>query len=163
VHPPTTALVWAALALSACGTDFGNGLVEPEAAGLRLTAAISSPIVPLGTTALITYRLQNLTSAPVRLTFSSSCQVLPFIQEAGGEIVDPRSGSWGCFAVITSLALAPYGEHVVTREVRGGAPQPAIHTSVPLDPGDYRAYAVLASTLDGHLSLRSPDVAFQVR
>jgi hypothetical protein len=162
VHPDTAALVWAALALSACSTDLGTG-VQPEAGGLRLTTTISSPIVPLGTTAVITHRLQNLTALPVHLTFRSGCQVLPFIQEAGGVIVDPLGGSWGCAAAITSLVLSPYGEHVMTREVRGGTPQLAIYTSVPLDRGDYRAYAELASNNDRHVSLRSRDVAFQVR
>lgn len=143
----------------ACTTN----LTEPEADGLRLTAEISTPTVNVGQTALLTFRLQNLTAESVTLSFGGGCQIVPFIETAAGVVVNPPNGSYACLAVITKLELAPHGERAITQEVRGGVPQIAIYTSVPLPPGDYRAYAILHPNSRLSFELRSDAVSFSVR
>lgn len=156
--------VWVPLAFCATGILACHPLpTESEADGLRLTAAISTPTVGIGQTALLTFRLQNLTADSVALTFGSSCQIVPFIETTAGVVVDPPNGSYGCLTVITKLELPPHGERSITQEVRGGVPQIAVYTSVPLPLGDYRAYAILDPNNTRRLELRSEPISFSVR
>ena len=132
-----------------------------ETSGLSLQATISSPTIPIGQFGRLTYRLQNLTSRSVSLTFSSGCQVLPFIEDVGDGVVYPPGGAYGCFAVITTITLPPFGEKVITQVVRGDTPSNATPGAV-LPPGSYRGYAVLQSN-SRQLELRSAAVAFEIR
>ena len=132
-----------------------------ETSGLSLEATISSPIVPIGQTSTLTFRLHNLTSRSVSLTFSSSCQVLPFIEDVRDGVVYPPGGAYGCFAVITTITLPPFGEKVITQAVRGYTLSIAAPGAV-LPPGSYRGYAVLQSN-SRQLELRSAVVAFEIR
>lgn len=145
-----------------CTSEATAPKIPSEADGLRLDGSISAPILPLGQTAVLTFRLKNLTEETIRLDFGSGCQVTPFIEHVDGRIVDPRDGSYACLAVLTSLTLAPHGEHVVTRDVFGGQFQIAIYTAVPLPKGRYRAYAMLEDNSRG-IELRSTYVEFEVR
>lgn len=152
------------LALCASGIFACRTLpTEAEADGLRLTAAISSQTVRIGQTAVLTFRLENLTADSVALTFGSGCQIVPFIETSAGVVVNPPNGSYGCHTAITKLEIPPHGERAITQEVHGGAPQIAILTSVPLNPGDYRAYAILDPNNDRGLKLRSGPIRFTVR
>jgi hypothetical protein len=153
---PVAAL--AALLAHGCGTTPADP--GPEADGLRITGQISQPVIAIGTTATITFRLQNLTDAPIVLTFTETCQIHLVIRDAGGP---PPGRNAGCSAPGTPLALPPFGEQVMPLQVRGGAPQIMIYPGIPLDRGHYRAYAVLDPANDRHLTLRSPDIVFEVR
>jgi hypothetical protein len=76
------------------------------------------------------------------LTFSNTCQVLPYITtRRSDEVVYPSGGAWGCYDALTSLTLAPGAERVTSVLVRGGAQ--ATYPAVPLLPGQYFAYARL--------------------
>ena len=40
------------------------------------------------------------------LSFSSSCQIMPYIVDRrASQVVHPRGGGWGCLTVITALTL----------------------------------------------------------
>lgn len=122
-----------------CGTERLTG----QPGGLELVASISSPAVRVGATATLAFRIRNTSTERAALTFPSSCQVLPYIETASGARTYPAGGDWGCYAAITQLDLAAGEARTISVEVHGGAPQPAVTTGVPLQPGRYRAYARL--------------------
>jgi hypothetical protein len=51
--------------------------------------------------------LANEGSSAATLHFKDSCQVVPTIQNALGEIVLPTGGEQGCLTVLTQLTLLP--------------------------------------------------------
>jgi hypothetical protein len=155
-YAPLTALV--AITLQACSNPPSGCCAEAD--GLRLAGEISQRVVALGTTAFITYRVQNLTSDSIILRFTNPCHFYSFITPRG-EPATERSA--GCFRPDAPLTLPPFGEQLLSEQVWGGAPALMIVPGIPLAPGRYRAYAVLDSTNDRHLTLRSPDVLFEVR
>jgi hypothetical protein len=147
-------MILAAAVLTACGND-GLG---PQRGALRLEATIGRSSIRFGDTTSLVFRLRNLSSDTVALTFSNSCQILPYITTRRDQPVHPSSGDWGCYAAITGLTLAPGAEKAISVLVRGGAP--GTYPGVPLLPGQYLAYARLEHP---DFPLRSVTVAFSVR
>ena len=140
--------------LVACGAD-GLG---PQLGSLRLDASIGRSVIEWGDTTSIIFRLRNLGSDSIVLSFSNSCQVLPYITTPRPEqVVHPSGGSWGCYEVLTTLTLGPGAEHVRSVLVRGGAQ--ASYPAIPLLPGEYRAYARLEHQ---DFPLRSATITLQV-
>jgi hypothetical protein len=141
-------------------TGCGGSPSGPSNEGpLRLSADISAGLVLPGSEAILTFTLQNLTSETIRLTFSSSCQISPFIlRRDAGQVVYPPGGGWACLQVLTSLELAPRAS--VTREVRVSGGDVAQAGAVALAPGDYAAYARLE---DRTMRLQSEPVGFTVQ
>jgi len=110
--------------------------------------------------ATLTFRLENTGSAAIRLTFSSSCQLMPYIVEIGtGELVYPGGGGWSCLTVVTELSLPPRGAETKTVQVRAAGTSGSGLAAV-LSPGVYRAYAQLE---DLDYRLRSRSILIQVR
>jgi hypothetical protein len=107
------------------------------APAVRLLAQVSPSTIARGETATITFRLENVSSSDVELTFPDSCQIMPYIS-LRDTVIYP-SGSWGCATVITKLALPAGGS--VTREVPVRAAEAAGYPVVALAPGEYVAYA----------------------
>jgi len=139
--------------LAACG----NGGLAPPAEALRLDATIGRPTIGTGDTTSIVFTLRNLSRAPIVLSFLTSCQVLPYITTPrADQVVYPSDGGWGCYQVLTSLALGPGAEHVTTVLVRGAQ---ANGPAIALPPGEYRAYARLEQP---DLPLRSATIEFRV-
>jgi hypothetical protein len=160
----TSALITASAAfLAACGTDglgpqLGSLAQGPQLGSLRLDASIGRSTIGFGDTTSIVFRLRNLGSDSIVLSFSNSCQVLPYITTPRpDEVVHPGGGSWGCYQALTSLALGPGAEHVTSVLVRGGAQ--ASYPAIVLLPGEYRAYARLEHR---DFPLRSATIAFRV-
>ena len=90
------------------------------------------------------FRLRNVTSDTIALSFPNSCQVLPYITTPQVDrVVYLSGGAWGCLAVVTSLVLAPGAAHVTTVLVRASAQ--ATDPAIPLLRGEYRAYARLGT------------------
>jgi hypothetical protein len=140
--------------LVACGNDGTRPGDEP----LRLDATIGRSTIGFGDTTSIVFRLRNLSSDSIVLSFLSSCQVLPYITTPrADEVVYPSAGAWGCYAVLTNLVLGPGAEHVTTVLVHGG-PQ-VTYPAIPLLPGEYRAYARLEHA---DFPLRSATITFRV-
>ncbi|MEX2270653.1 MAG: hypothetical protein WD690_04250 [Vicinamibacterales bacterium] len=149
-----SALVLFVVLASACGASVtGPGQVGP----VRLTAHVNRIQIAPGATAVVTLRLENLTSSPVTLDFGSACQVMPYVvRRPGNEIVYPSGGGWGCAAVVTSLTLPANG--VVDRELEVIAGETS-GDRVGLLPGDYVFFARLH---DRVYKLESNRVTLQV-
>jgi hypothetical protein len=126
------------------------------ATAVRLLAQISPSTIARGESATISFRLENVSSNDVELTFPSSCQILPYISLR--DTVTYPSGGWGCATVITKLALPAGGS--VTRDVPVRAADAAAYPVVALAPGEYVAYA----TIDAYsYPMTSPMIPFTVR
>ena len=147
-------LTFTALVAIGCESDF-----LATGRSLELTASMSDTELAVGEDATLRITLRNHGDRPVELNFPHSCQILPYIETAVGQLVYPQGG-WGCLTVLTRLHLAPGEEKVQTLQVRGGVPQPAIHTGAALPPGEYRAYAELGEK--NRVILRSNAVGFRV-
>ena len=129
-------VILAAALLMACGND-GLG---PQSGPLRLEAAVGWSSLRLGDTTSLVFRLRNVGNESLVLTFSNTCQILPYIT-ISDQVVYPSGGAWGCFDALTSLTLAPGAERVTSVLVRGGAQ--GTYPAVRLLPGQYFAYARL--------------------
>lgn len=145
-------------AIGGCGT---NSMMAPReflsatATGLEFSASISKAVIQKGDTATLRFVLRNNTNEAVVLRFSSGCQLLPFVRNSRRQ-VHPEGG-YMCTAALTSLTV-PAGEQVVRSIVLfAGQRQPDIHTRIPLEPGDYVAFAEIA---DGQG--RTNSVSFKV-
>ncbi|MGH9199966.1 MAG: BsuPI-related putative proteinase inhibitor [Vicinamibacterales bacterium] len=126
---------------------------------MRLTAQISSATVARGQVATITFRLENVESDSVNLTFNSGCQILPYIMErSANRIVYPQSGDWVCTAVLTQISLRPGA--VELREVRVRASDTPGDADAALPPGDYQTFARLDDT---RFRLQSNTVSFTLQ
>jgi len=164
VRWPITALITGVLLMAGCGTDATSPRSirqVTELGGLRLELDVERAAIPVGDSSTLTMRLRNLTAEPVRLTFGSSCQIMPYIENAAGAVQYPGGGAWGCAAVITSLDVPAGGTVTRTLLVRGVAQSDGVRGS-SLPPGRYRAYAVLEGMSD-LFQLRSPTIGFEVR
>ena len=148
-----------AIALTLAGCR--DGPASPSREGpLRLSASSTRAVVTAADPATLTFRLENTGSAAIRLTFSSSCQLMPYIAEIGtGEIVYPGGGGWVCLTVMTELTLPPGGAETKTVQVRAAGTSGSGLAAV-LSPGVYRAYAQLE---DLDYRLRSRSILIQVR
>ena len=144
-----------AVLATACRLDS----LGPQQRALRLEGAIGRPTIGVGDTTSLIFRLRNVSRQPVTLTFSSSCQVLPYITARQTDQIVYPGGNWLCLTVVTSLTLAPGTEEVITVLVQGAAPGHANPPGVPLPPGEYLAYARLARS---DFDLRSDAVPFTV-
>lgn len=159
----TTCSVWLLVSLACAERPTERAAPRPvtDLDGLRLELSLDRSMIAVGDSGLVTIRLRNETNGAVRLTFGSTCQILPYIETNAGVLRYPGGGAWGCGAMITSLEVP--GSGVVTRTlvVRGGA-EAVGGAPVSLPPGGYRTYAVLGATAPG-VELRSPTLAFEVR
>ena len=144
------------LGANACG----GTITSPSTEGpLRITDQISQSVLAHGESTTITFRLENTGTESVKLSFSSTCQVMPYIDDArAAATVYPAGGGWVCAMMITSLVLPPGG--VSVREVQVRAADTAPYPYVALPPGGYGAYVKVE---DFTYKLRSKSVAFTVR
>ena len=126
---------------------------------LRLTGSISQAVLAPGQTASLTFRLENHGTEVVTLSFSTGCQILPFVRDRKAQqIVYPSDGAWFCTHAVTQLILAP-GEAAV-RATSIVAADTARSPVLGLPPGDYDAYATITSST---FQSRSESVLFSVR
>ena len=159
-----TAVVVSALLSAGCGsqsTEASSRRSVTELDGLRLELSIDRSTISVGDSGSITIQLRNETASVVRVAFGSTCQIMPYIETAGGNIQYPGGGAWGCGAMLTSLEVPGHGLVTRTLVVRGIAPS-GDASPVALPPGGYRAYAILG-VMAPEPELRSPTVAFEVR
>ncbi|HUF23933.1 MAG TPA: hypothetical protein VMN81_07400 [Vicinamibacterales bacterium] len=112
-----------------------------QGAQLRLTAQANRTDVAPGAPAVVTFRLENLTSTPITLDFGSTCQVMPYVaRRASGDVVHPADGSWVCATMLTELTLPPNGVTTTELRVASGA---GSGEAVGLPPGEYAVFARL--------------------
>ena len=143
------------LATIACGSS----PTAPDQTGpVRLTAQIDRSEIASGGTAVVSFRLENVTSSAITLSFPSSCQVQRFIaRRPSNEIVYPSGGSWVCLTVVTSLTLAPNSVTVSELALVAGD---STSSRVGLAPGEYTAFARVQSM---EHTLESARVSLTVR
>lgn len=160
----------ALLALAACQAvvDAEPRFDESRQEGVSLTLSVSPARISPGDTARLTARLTNHTHLPVRLDFSSGCQILFYVENAEGKVVEPGGGGWMCAAVLTHLQLAP-GETKTqvyhwTGQAHGHHPTTFKPVYTPHPAGSYRAYATLNGTLrERRIALRTPPETIELR
>jgi hypothetical protein len=155
----------ASISLSLCAASTALALscaaTSPGGDDFTIDATISRSVIPVDQTATLTLRLRNLTAYPVRYRFSSSCQLMLFIEQGSTHIAYPPGGSYVCLAVITTLTIPSGGQHLVVQEVRGVAAQVPAPAGIALPPGTYSGYAVLGSNSRTG-ELRSAPVTFRI-
>jgi hypothetical protein len=117
---------------------------ELSLAGTEFTASISKSAIPLGDSATLRFVLRNTSTETLRMTFGG-CQVLYYVKDNDNNFVFPKDGAWACTGAISSIVLAPGGEHVVTVPVRSSAPDQPIYPGIPVSLGKYSAYAELTN------------------
>lgn len=149
-------LALACIVLASCGS--ASPTTPSQQGPLRLTGSSTRSFIPAGETATITFRLENLGPYALTLHFSDSCQLMPYIANAAGQIVYPGGGGWGCLTVITSLTLEAGGAKTVDVQVRAAAQ--VSYPYVALGAGDYSAYAKVPSS---EYKLQSDPVRFTVQ
>ena len=140
---PTFPVLTLAAALSACGDGHGLG---PQHGALRLDVTVARSVIGVGDTTSAVVTLRNLSAHFITVTFSSSCQILPYISaQPGDTIVYPRGGEWVCLTVITELVLAPRAERREVLLIRGGTATEGGSHAIALERGQYLIHATLAS------------------
>jgi hypothetical protein len=147
------------LVLLAAAVACGSSPTSPDQTGpVRLTAQINRTEITTGGTAVVSFRLENVTANPITLNFPSGCQVQPFIaKRPSNDVIYPGGGGWVCPAVVTSLTLAPHSVSVTELNVGAGA---AAFDIVSLAPGEYSFFARVESR---EHTLESPRVTLTVR
>jgi intracellular proteinase inhibitor BsuPI len=151
---PALALV---LAGAACG---GEHLLWPSSSPLRLEVVAARTKIAVGDTTTVLFRVRNSGGETVRLTFGSSCQLLPYIARTDHQVVYPDGGHWVCLDVITELVLAPGEQKVAAIVIHGGSPAASGYSNVALEPGQYLMYATLSLT---DAAQRSESLVFTVQ
>ena len=116
--------------------------LSDNVSALVLTASISKPELALLDTATLTLTVANPTATPITLTFSSTCQVLPYIWNSQ-RMVYPSGGGWGCGAAMTSLTIPARSSHARKVVVHGGVPAESSPSVVALNPGVHHGYLEL--------------------
>ena len=138
------------MSMTACGQAAILGpesLGRGSAMGIVLSVAVPRQALVPGDTARIQTSVRNTNSFPVTLNFAAGCQVLYYVEDAGGQVVAPDGGGWMCAAAVTSLTLGPGAvetrtfEWTMERTIRNGT---RAHAE-PLPPGRYQVYATLDS------------------
>ena len=106
------------VAAGACG-DSTAPTSSARFGDIHLTVAASSREVLRGSPLTFHVELVNEGSSEATLHFKDSCQIVPTIRNALGEIVIPPGGDQGCLTVLTQLTLPP-GQPVVMEYVWTG-------------------------------------------
>jgi hypothetical protein len=130
------------LLVVACSGDLSGPRSE---AGLVLEASLSSPSIEEGQIDTLTVTLTNTNPVPITLHFNSGCQILPYVTDAGGDMVVPSDGGWACTLNLSSRTVAPHESQSVEFVWTGGlafAPGPPTQR---LPRGTYRVFARLDS------------------
>lgn len=98
---------------------------------IRLTVSSSSREVVRGSPVTFRVNLVNEGSSAATLHFGDSCQIVPTVRNAFGEIVLPPGGAWGCLTAISQLTLLA-GQAVLQQYVWTGST--AFQSEMPLRP-----------------------------
>ena len=134
-----------AIALALATACAANPSAPAPAGPLQLIAQANRTQIAAGETAMVTFRLQNLTSESITLDFSSGCQVMPYVARRNSdEIVYPGGGGWVCTMALTKLTVPPSGEHVVEMAVAAGGESSSGRVGLPR--GEYSLFARVDST-----------------
>jgi hypothetical protein len=81
--------------------------IPPGSERLELNVAVNKIEFARGDSARITVTLRNISVDRVRVNFENSCTIVYGIRVAGGAIVVPSGGTWGCVPGATRIELDP--------------------------------------------------------
>ena len=146
---------WTCIAGMAVLTVACSEATEPSSAKvgvIRLSVSSSSDEVVRGSPVTFRITLVNEGAEAATLYFGDSCQIVPTIRNAWGEVVLPSGGHWGCLTVITQLTLLP-GEPVIEEYVWTGST--AFQSEMPLRPLPPGTYFFAAEVPQGAATLRA--------
>ena len=146
---------WTCIAGMAVLTVACSEATEPSSAKvgvIRLSVSSSSDEVVRGSPVTFRITLVNEGAEAATLHFGDSCQIVPTIRNAWGEVVLPSGGHWGCLTVITQLTLLP-GEPVIEEYVWTGST--AFQSEMPLRPLPPGTYFFTAEVPQGEATLRA--------
>ena len=146
---------WAAVAGIVIAAGACSEAVAPTASArfgaILLTVSGSSAEVVRGSPVTFRVSLVNEGSEAATLHFGDSCQIVPTIRNALGEIVLPAGGAWGCLTVLTQLTLLP-GQPVIQDYVWTGST--AFQSEMPLRPLPAGKYFFTVEVPSGEATLR---------
>jgi len=147
---------WTCIAGMAVLTGACSEATEPDSSAkigaIRLSVSSSSDEVVRGSPITFRISLVNEGAEAATLHFGDSCQIVPTIRNASGEIVLPWGGAWGCLTVITQLTLLP-GEPVIREYVWTGST--AWQSEMPLRPLPAGLYFFTAEVPQGEATLKA--------
>lgn len=156
--------------LGAACADLVSEPAVPEARGLALVVEATPVEISPGDTARIVARLRNSNPHEATLNFNSGCQILFYVEDAAGRLVEPQAGGWACRGALTTLRLG--AGQTLTRafpwtgqRVAGYESGTYLPIREGLPAGAYRVYATLVEAeLDGRrISLRSAALPLRLR
>ena len=134
-------IAFAAL-LGAFGCGSGDNVtgtpIPPGSDRLELNVAVNKIEFARGDSARITVTLRNISADRVRVNFQNSCTIVYGIREAGGAIVVPSGGTWGCVPTATRIDLDP--SEITQRSF--------IWKGVNATAGDYLVFGALGDQMD---------------
>jgi len=146
---------WTCIAGMVVLTAACSEATEPSSAKvgvIRLSVSSSSDEVVRGSPVTFRITLVNEGAEAATLHFGDSCQIVPTIRNAWGEVVLPSGGHWGCLTVITHLTLLP-GEPVIQEYVWTGST--AFQSEMPLRPLPPGTYFFTAEVPQGQGTLKA--------
>ena len=146
---------WTCIAGMVVLTAACSEATEPSSAKvgvIRLSVSSSSDEVVRGSPVTFRVSLVNEGAETATLHFGDSCQIVPTIRNAWGEVVLPSGGHWGCLTVITQLTLLP-GEPVIEEYVWTGST--AFQSEMPLRPLPPGTYFFTAEVPQGEATLKA--------
>ena len=147
---------WTAVAGIVVATGACSEAIAPDATdrvgAIRLSVSGSAAEIERGSPVTFRVDLVNEGSEAATLHFGDSCQIVPTIRNAFGEVVLPSGGAWGCLTVITQLTLLP-GQPVVREYVWTGST--AFQSEMPLRPLPAGKYFFTAEVPQGEATLRA--------
>jgi hypothetical protein len=147
---------WTCIAGMVVLTVACSGTTEADSSAkvgaIRLSVSSSSDEVARGSPITFRVILLNEGAEAATLHFGDSCQIVPTIRNAWGEVALPSGGRWGCATVITQLTLLP-GEPVIEEYVWTGST--AFQSEMPLRPLPPGAYFFTAEVPQGAATLKA--------
>lgn len=137
----------AILGLLGCDTPITSAELDTVPHALRVDVSVHPDTIVPGDTAHIEVRLTNPLPLPVKLHFSSSCQLLFKVENAEGERVHPRGG-WGCLQTLTELNLDAGDTHTRQFTWTGARSLYPEEGREPFPAGEYRVVGMTAARSD---------------
>ena len=156
-------LVAAAMTLGSCAVATEPKIPEAfltgaaAAAGLQFSVDVTPKTIHMGDTAVMVIHLLNPRLTTARITFSTGCEVLPYISAGQSTLVYPPASGWTCTQAQTVLQISGTSEFRRVVTIRGGPPAQTPFSGAALTPGTFVAYAELGDDMG-----RSNAVVFSV-
>ena len=138
-------LAAATLSAACSGTEVPIEPVVPGSPALELSAQVSPSTFVQGDSTIITVTLRNVSTQPVRVSFTNTCTIVYAVRTIGGALVVPSGNGWACEPFSSRITLDRLEATQRTFVWRGEG----------IPAGTYLVYGALG----GDLAVVSPGVA----